>query len=156
MPYCQTWAWLAAQSQPSGTLSGLVVDDSSRPIANCPVGYNNLMGLKPFKGVRRVGAVVKTDAAGKFQALNLPHGTYYVCAIGAAREHLKACTFVGVWQNPREARVVVPTGALLRILVKDPSGRILPATRFAVGVFYGQGTIKAATLVKQGGDGPGR
>ena len=117
----------------NGSLTGLVTDDSGKPIANARVLISYAAPIMPHVTAPPVitgalAATAATDASGKFYADNLAPGQYVVCAETTTPGYLDPCHWgiaapiftVTAGEAISGLRIVTPKGAVLRVHIDDP------------------------------------
>ncbi len=116
-----------APAQQSGTISGTVVDESSRPIPGAVVRYNNVRKFDRDAAGRLIpaGPVVssgtRSAADGTFGATGLPAGSYYLCASGIRPNHLRSCE----WGQPSLALQLAAGQTLSGVTLRIVEGTLL-------------------------------
>ncbi len=156
---------VTASGQQVGSISGSVTDEQGAMAPSALVVYSKIraIGKDSLGRARAVGPGLdwgtRTGADGRFSVSNLPEGNYYLCAIGSQTNQLKSCEWggqntpvhVGAGQNVSGIRLILRTGALVNILVRDPNARVAAGRRFAVGVMSNTGVYSRAKLLEKTG-----
>ena len=143
-----------AQDVRSSSISGAIVGDDGKPIANAMAAYRKLAVFSRAKDLRLTkidpgfSGTIIAGPDGMFSISGLPAGEFHVCAQGVKTTHLNACVFDGVplislsrEQVVKNVIYTVHDGGILTIRVNDPDGLIqtskgaLPHNqRFLIGV----------------------
>jgi len=173
---CAVLAVTAYGAASTGTLSGVVVDDTGAPVAGAIISYNNgqamsrtANGLTPSQGA--VASVVLTGADGGFSVTGLPAGGYGLCVYGPKPTHPGSCEWgpgaTSVSVSPGQTAQVslqIAEGTLLIFQVQDPGGKIrdlesqptvngrmpLTGSNFAIGVWAGTRYLRASLVSTSG------
>jgi len=154
---------LSAQTtSQTGSISGIVTDESAAPVARATVVYNSVRSsVRDSSGHLRptgplLSAIVRTDSDGSFVISGVPEGEYYLCAIGIVASHLRSCEWDGDYAlTPVNAgrtttrNLRLRTGALVNLSVSDPNGRITASGNrsFLPSVISQTGEVKPFTLM---------
>lgn len=143
------------------SISGVVVDDASDPIAGALVFYNNIVGVRRLPGGRivlagpEVRSGTRTGAGGLFSITGIPPGTYHLCALGTEQRHLMSCSWGQVFRPVRldlrtplsGIRLVVRRGAVLNLRIEDPNQRLAKPSLYNIGVMSPAGYYARAIPV---------
>ncbi len=159
------YAAMGSAAPQTGTILGLVTDDTGVPVANALVTYNSVPSASRDATGRivwngpRLSSAVRTGSDGTFVITGLPAAIYYLCASGVTATQLRSCEWTQATtrvdlssaQTARGLKFVIAEGTLVVFQVSDPNGRIrdladlpivngrLPLTggNFRIGVFAG-------------------
>jgi hypothetical protein len=133
----------------SASISGLVSDDTGKPVTGARVYYNQAGQLRrthPFGSFQVVAPNLSGSAVtaqdGTFRVANLPRGSYVLCASGPLPEHLLSCqwgaqsthVFVGRAQALSGVGMKIRTGVLLTIAIDDSAGRLSSVQDAGIGI----------------------
>jgi hypothetical protein len=155
----------AGSAQQLGLLSGVVTDDVGTPVRGALVLYSKIrdsgkdhLGRTTTEGPG-LDWGTRTGPDGRFLVAGLPEGDYYLCAIGTLPNHLRTCEWggqstpvhLGAGQSVAGLVLVLRTGTVIDILVRDPNSRVTSGRRFAVGVMSDSGIYSRAKLIDQAG-----
>ncbi len=151
--------------QQPGSISGSVADEQGASVPGALVLYSKIRSLGK-DSLGRPAAVgpgldwgTRTGTDGRFSASSLPEGNYYLCAIGTQANQLKSCEWggqsspvhVGAGQSVSGIRLILRTGTLINILVRDPNAQVAAGRRFGVGVISNTGVYTRAKLLNKTG-----
>jgi hypothetical protein len=150
----------ASSRAQTGSLSGIVEDEKKGPIPGAWVLYNKIRPLRRDAIGRFIPAGpgvnggIQAGTDGRFLAIGLRAGDYYVCAMGTAANHLHSCEWgqepaavqVGSGQPVTNVVLVVRSGVIINIQVQDPNGRLAAGLPFVAGVISDSGHYARAEL----------
>jgi hypothetical protein len=176
LPMVVLWLLVPPSSvaQTTGSFSGLVLLDNQEPISGALVTFTRVRKLQADSLGRITpleppfGGSVSSAPDGTFRVDKIPVGDYYVCAAGAAANHLRSCDWgqqsmlVHVLASGNSARLTlnIRTGATVTVVIDDPHARIqlqdpkgitAGETSVALGVMSSSGQYSPARFIGKAG-----
>ena len=142
----------------TGSISGRVVGESGARAVGAVVRYDKIRTFQRDAGGRMipvgpaVNLSVQTGHDGAFVITRLPAGEYYLCALASRPGELNSCE----WENEPTPISVVPgqqvqnvlltirSGAVIRIRVDDPAGKLRDDSDFIAGFMADSGHYSRA------------
>jgi hypothetical protein len=174
---CATFV-ATAPAQQSGSISGLVADQSGAPVAGALVLYQGMPTLAPnatggvVVTIPSASSGLTTGTDGTFAISGLPDGQYSVCAYAATAAQLGSCEWgaysplieVTAGGAVNNVALQLTSGVLLTLLVSDPNSVIqetapntlvngllpLYGGNFRIGVMLGTIYARAQLASQQG------
>lgn len=157
----------AGLCQGSGSISGIVEDESGTAVPGAWVVYNDISkpvadGRGSFKPAGpNISASLQADGGGRFLIAPLGEADYYLCALKVAPNQLNSCEWGGEYlrvhvQAGRDAGgnvLRLRRGTLVRVQVDDPTGQIAAGKKLLVGVISDKGYYRRAERLANGPKG---
>ncbi len=159
-----TLAGLMGVCAQTGVIGGTVVDDAGNPVPGARVLYYSLPNYGSGAAAalqqaapRSVSSSTLTGQSGDFQITGLAAGAYYICALPSSAGLLPSCAYgpkpmilyLASGQVIANARVTLPSGAVVLIRVLDPGGNLPQGHRFSAVSMAGDGTYEVGRSISQ-------
>ena len=151
----------------TGSIAGHVVRESGVRAAGIGVRYDKIRTLRRDAAGRMipigpgVNWSVQTRNDGSFVMTGLPTGEYYLCALGSRPGELNSCDWdnepapVSIRPGEQVQNVVltIRSGAVIRIRVDDPAGKLGNDSDFIAGFMADSGHYTRAVSASTSGTG---
>jgi len=138
---------LPALAQTTGTIQGIIKDDSGNPV---PKAYTVATRQSPLDH-STFGAV--SDSTGAIAFNGIPAGLYSLCVHMPGTSYLNPCLWandtkvnIAAGETVSNVAIVVTGGSLLQVRINDPQGLLTASDDLLLGVYVGSGIFQPMRL----------